>query len=95
MRANMAHSARRVLNVSSEPDKVDSGGGEKGADRSLVGIQRRQRLRRLLTSSLQIAPACRLQVFSDASEVAGPFGIAVDAGAERIDGRKKRFVAVS
>jgi len=95
VRASMAHSARRILQVSSEPDRADSGGAEASAARSLVGIQRRQRLRRLLRSPLQIALACRFQVSSDAFEVAGPLGITVEAGAERIDGRRKRLVAIS
>ena len=89
VRASMAHSARRILQVSSEPDKADSGGAEASAARSLVGVQRWRRLRRLSTSSLQIALACRVQISSDVSEVAVPPGIAVDASAERIDGRRK------
>jgi hypothetical protein len=95
VRASMAHSARRIFQVNSEADRADSDGGEASAARSLVGIQRRQRLRRLLSFSLQIAPARRLQTSSHSPEVAVPLGIAVDAGAERIDGRRKRFVAIS
>ena len=95
MRANMAHSVRRISNVSSGLDKPGSGGGETSTARSLVGVQRWRRLRRLLTSSLQIALACRFQISSDASEVDGPLGIAVDAGTEGIYSRRKRFVAVA
>lgn len=95
VRASMAHSARRILQVSSEADRADSGGAEASAARSLVRVQRWQRLRRLLQSSLQIALACRFQVSSDASEVAGPLGITVEAGTDGIYGRRKRLVAVS